>query len=249
MNTRRWEIYTLSDPRTLIVRYVGLTFRGKRRFNEHMSRAVNGGKTHRDCWIRVLIDLGLRPLFQIVEQGCGEGWQEAERNWIAHYRLAGDLVNHTDGGEGTPGYVPTPELRQKWSQMRTGVPYSPGRVSAMKGKRHTLDAIQKIRVASTGRVMPESMRKNVSAARKGKPLSPDHKAKLSTAHRGKQLTTEHKRNIAAATVGRKPVLCIETGETYPSVTAAAKALNVNEASVNQAIRKGTRCKGLHFRFL
>jgi len=48
---------------------------------------------------------------------------------------------------------------------------------------------------------------------------------------------------------RKPVFCIEMEQTYPSVTAAAKALGVNEASVNQAIRKGCRCKGNHFRFL
>jgi len=60
---------------------------------------------------------------------------------------------------------------------------------------------------------------------------------------------DHRARISATVTNRKPVFCIEMEQTYPSVTAAAKALGVNEASVNQAIRKGCRCKGNHFRFL
>lgn len=249
MNVRLWEIYMLIDPRTDQVRYVGVTFRGKQRFNEHMSRAVTGGKTHRDYWIRSLILLGLRPIYQVIEQGRGDGWQDAERRWIAHYRQSSDLVNHTDGGDGTPGYIPTPELRQKWSTMRAGVPYPPDRIPAMKGKHHTPEARAKISAAGTGRSQSASAREKVSKARKGKPLSAEHKAKLTAVRMGKKLTTEHKQNIAATTKTRKPVLCIETGQIFPSVSAVMRHLNVPHASVNQAIRKGRRCKGYHFRFL
>lgn len=245
---RPWEIYTLSDPRTNLIRYVGVTFRGKRRFNEHMSRAVCGGKTHRDYWIRSLIAVELRPLYQVIQKGRGSGWQDAERFWIAKYRESFDLVNLTDGGDGNPGYVPTPELRKKWSEMRRGVPYAPDRVPAMLGKNHTPEARAKIAAAGTGRKHSEAAKKKVSMARKGKPLPEEQKRKLSAAHLGKKLTKGHKRKIAAATTNRKPVVCIETDEVYPSITDAARSLNVTEASVNQAIRKGCRCKGNHYRF-
>src|ERR1044072_2158681 len=102
---RTWSIYTLSDPRTNQIRYVGVTFRGRVRLNEHLSHAMTGGNTYRDRWIRSLIMAGVRPLYAVIEEGQGEGWQEAERQWIAFYRLTINLVNRTDGGEGFPGYV------------------------------------------------------------------------------------------------------------------------------------------------
>jgi len=249
METRTWEVYTLSDPRTNQVRYVGVTFRGRKRFNEHMSRAATGGRTHRDCWIRSLLRLDLRPTYQIVEIGQGSDWPEVERRWIAHYRQFAKLVNLTDGGEGTPGYAMTEEAKERLSLQRKGVPYPPGRIPAMKGKRHTTEARAKIAAAGTGRKQTESARQKLSIARKGKPLSHEHKARLGALHKGTKLTEEHKRKIAATVTNRKPVLCIETGEIYPSITAAARSLDVNEASINQAIRKGCRCKGNHFRFL
>jgi hypothetical protein len=249
MNMNRpWLIYILADPRTGEVRYVGVTFRKRQRFNEHISTASNGGKTHRDCWIRSLLALSLRPEYRVIQIGSGEGWQQAERDWIAHYRPSGRLVNITDGGEGLPGYIPTEELRRKWSQMRKGVKYAPGRTPAMLGKRHSPEAREKIREAGAGRKQPESARAKISAARRGKPLSAEHRTLLSEAHRGKILTETHKRKIADSTTGRKPVLCVETGEVYPSITGAAKVLDVTEASVGQAIRKGCRCRGNHFRF-
>ena len=249
MNMRTWEIYTLSDPRTQQVRYVGVTFRGRQRYNEHLSRAVTGGRTHRDCWIRSLIAAGVRPSYQVIEQGQGEGWQDAERRWIASYRQNSDLVNHTDGGDGTPGYVPSPETRERWSQMRAGVPYPPGREGGMKGERHTPEARDKIRAASTGRVQKAETREKISKRHTGRKMSEHQKELLAAIHRGKTLTPEHKQKIAASTTNRKLVVCVETGQIYPSVTATAQALSVTEASVYQAIRKNCRCKGCHYRFL
>ena len=249
MSTRPWQIYTLADPRTMEVRYIGVTFRGKRRLNEHLSRAVTGGQTHRDCWIRSLIGVGLRPTFAVIQDGSGDGWQEAERQQIARYRRTGVLVNLTDGGDGFPGYIPTPELRAKWSAMRRGVPYAAGRTRPMLGKQHTPDVIEKIRQTSTGRVMPASQRAKLSALRAGKPLPTKVVEASAAARRGKPLRAEHRAKIAAKTTNRKPVVCVETGQTFASVTAAARHLDVNEASVYQAIHKGCRCRGLHWRAL
>lgn len=219
-----WMIYGLEDPRTGDTRYVGATFRGNRRLNEHMSRAVTGGRTHRDCWIRSLITMGLRPTLKVLEQGAGEGWQDREKFWIAEHRLTGDLVNHTDGGEGFLGYVPTPELRAKWSAMRRGVPYAPGRVPGMKGKHHTPEVREKIREASTGLKRTEETRKRMSDA-----------AKI----RGME---------AALSARRKRVVCVETGESFESLAALVRSLKVNRSTISQAIRNGSRCKGNHYKY-
>ena len=249
MNNRPWEIYTLSDPITGEVRYVGVTFRRKARIREHMSRAVTGGKTHRDCWIRSLILQGLRPLYTIVEAGEGKGWETSEQTWIAHYRLATRLVNHTNGGEGLPGYIPTEALRQKWSTMRAGVPYAPGRIPGMLGKTHTPEARAKISAASKTRRHTASSKAKLSAAHTGKKLSPAHIAKLSAAKKGTKATPEARAKMSASKHNKQPVRCIETGETFASITDAARQLAVNEASIYQAIRKGCRCKGFHWQRL
>jgi len=228
---------------------VGVTFRGvRRRINEHMSRAVRGGKVHRDCWIRSLILAGLRPIITTIEHGLGDGWQEREMFWIASHPT-GALTNHTMGGEGTHGYVPTPELRAKWSAMRRGVPYRLGRRSAMLGQRHSAEALKVIRAASMGRNHTSETKAAIGTGHRGKSLSAAHREKLAARKRGHQHTPEHNAKITAAVTNRKPVECIETGRTFASVTAAARELAVNEASVYQAIRKGCRCKGSHYRLV
>jgi len=242
MAKRTWTIYALTDPRTEEIRYIGVSVRPKARYNEHLSNAVKGGRTHRDCWIRSLIYQEIRPGYLVLEEVPAR-----ERHWIAYYREWGHLTNITDGGEGLPGYVPTPELRQKWSQMRKGVKYAPGRISAMKGKKHTEEARQKISEAGRRPCSPETRRK-IAAKSQGRDMS--HLQQLSAAkRRGVPISEDHRAKIIAKTTGRKPVQCVETGEIYPSITAAARYLGVNEASVNRAIRKGCRCKGNHYRFL
>lgn len=243
---RKWEIYSLSDPRTYEVRYIGITFRGRLRYNEHISRARHGGKTHRDCWIKSLLNIEMKPIYEIIEVGYGDGWQDAERAWIKLYREIGNIVNHTDGGDGTPGLAISDELKKKLSDERSGVPYPPGRNNAMLGKHHTQEAIEKIRAAGTGRKHTKEARLKVSRARKGKSLSDEHKIKLSIAHTGKTLTEEHKRKIGASTTNKREVVCIETGEVFESIKACARTLGVNPSSVYQSMHNGCRCKGLHY---
>ena len=248
--SRTWEIYTLSDPRTNQVRYVGVTFRKKARYREHLSRAITGGKTYRDCWIRSLIADGVRPSYQVIECGTGDGWQEAERRWIAHYKPLTKLTNLTEGGDGAPGYVPTPELRQKWSEMRAGVPYAPGRIPAMKGKKQTPEAIEKIRNASDGRKMPDSMKQKLSAARKQNPISPEQQTRMIEASNATKQTDEYRqRAIASHAHQSKPILCIETGEIFPSIRAAARAIGASKGAIQCALNRGTPCKGYTFQLL
>lgn len=248
MTNRAWAIYTLSDPRTEAVRYVGATFRGVRRLVEHMSRAATGGKTHRDCWIRALVLAGHRPTYSVIETGVGEAWKERERYWIATLRTSTNLVNHTDGGEGTVGYKLPMETRKRWSEMKTGVKYAPGRTRPMLGRSHSEEAKAKIAAAGRGRKHTDASKAKLSLAHTGKKLSAEHRQKLLGARGGKPLSAEHREKIRRSCTNRKPVVCMETGAQFDSVTHASTVLGVSEASVNQAIRKGGRCRGMHYLF-
>lgn len=249
MEGRTWTIYSLADPLTGQIRYVGITICSiKKRFGEHISRAKGQGRTHRDCWIKSLLAKGLLPIIAALEQGIGDQWQDRERHWIAELRKTNDLVNLTDGGEGTPGFKMPRDAVEKIAAMKRGTKYPPGRKSAMFGKHHSPQAVEKIRLAGTGRHHTEESRKKVSRAKMGKLLSEEHRAKLKAWHSGKTLSEEHKNHIAASTTNRKPVLCVETGQVFASITAAAHHYGVTETTVNQSVRKGVRCKGYCHKF-
>lgn len=97
-----WFIYTLSDPFTLEVRYVGFTSRPSIRLSAHISESRRPGvNTHKSCWIRSLLRNGSVPIMSIIQSGTSRGWEQAERKWIKHYRDIGySLTNMSNGGHG-----------------------------------------------------------------------------------------------------------------------------------------------------
>ena len=64
-------IYTLSDPSTMEIRYVGQTNEPKRRFNDHISSSINESSesydTYKARWIRKVITNNLLPIMNIVD--------------------------------------------------------------------------------------------------------------------------------------------------------------------------------------
>jgi hypothetical protein len=214
---------------------------------EHLSKACNKGQTYRERWIRAVLSAGVKPLHELVERGCGDGWSEREVFWISYYRAHYTLVNTTDGGEGLPGYTPTAELRALWSQQRRGVKYQPGRVSGMLGHRHTEEARSKISDAGRRRVLAPETRAKIGAGNRGKIRTPEQIEAMAATKRGRPLAPEHRAKITASTakLGRQ-VLCVETGVIFPSGKAASRELNIGLCLILQAIRKGCRAGGFHF---
>lgn len=122
---RSAEIYSLNDPETGEVRYVGKTSCGvDRRLYEHIYNARHH-RSHNYNWIRALDKRGLRPTISILERiEAGGDWQAAERKWIAYFRSLGvSLLNGTDGGEGVsgPACKPSAETRARMSAAHLGV--------------------------------------------------------------------------------------------------------------------------------
>lgn len=168
-------IYTLSDPRTNEVRYVGKTYDPKKRVRWHLYDRSN---THRSKWVASLRAIGLTPVIQVLETFHDVPdfvWQAAEIRWIKKMRKAGfRLTNLHAGGRGGGRW--SQESRDIASALRKGVPIGPftpehrARISAARlGVKHT-----------------EAARAKMSKSRKGEkkpPRTAMHKAHLSEAYR------------------------------------------------------------------
>src|SRR5579859_7650789 len=89
-----YSIYTLSDPRDGLVRYVGVSKDPQRRQKEHMQSYAHGSAAKRS-WIAELTDLKITPVLMLIDSA--EGWKQAahlERYWISYYRAHGvSLLN------------------------------------------------------------------------------------------------------------------------------------------------------------
>ena len=98
-------IYTLSNPISSEIRYVGVTKRTlKKRMRQHIHDAKTGVMTHKSNWIRQLLKEHRRPIIDIIDIVPEYDWAFWEQYWIAQLKSWGfRLVNETMGGEGTLG--------------------------------------------------------------------------------------------------------------------------------------------------
>lgn len=94
-------IYTLSDPDTGAVRYVGKANDVSRRFSGHMRDAASGRRKYPLYnWIRKLTAKGKLPAVSVVcEVPAGQNWQNVEREMIARFAQTSDLLNLAEGGD------------------------------------------------------------------------------------------------------------------------------------------------------
>ena len=157
-------IYALCEPDTGEIRYFGKTSQPiKNRLSRHLRCA---DVTHNACWIKGLKIQGKLPVCQVLMSGLTQSEaSEEEIALIAWGRRKGlRLTNLTEGGEGSVGYCPTEEARQKIREARKR------QVSPWKGRHPT-----------------EETRAKMSAAKKGKRPAPalDRRAKF-------QVTSEAK---------------------------------------------------------
>jgi hypothetical protein len=61
-----FHVYHLVDPRTAVVRYVGMTRNPKNRLRGHIAEAQERDNTDKKRWIRELLAAGMQPVLAIV---------------------------------------------------------------------------------------------------------------------------------------------------------------------------------------
>jgi hypothetical protein len=94
------NIYTLRDPETNQIRYVGKSNNISQRYKAHLNKARKH-QTHKKNWIDSLKQKGLKPIIEIIDVVPIEDWVFWETFWISQCKTWGfNLVNHTSGGDG-----------------------------------------------------------------------------------------------------------------------------------------------------
>lgn len=93
-------IYTLSDPITGEVRYVGKTIQKlKYRLATHICRNRNN-KNHTEAWVKSLLKKDLKPVIEelcVVDESV---WENEEKFYISYFKYLGfRLTNHSEGGD------------------------------------------------------------------------------------------------------------------------------------------------------
>jgi hypothetical protein len=205
---RTWHIYALKDPRTEEVRYIGVTTDPKRRFRKHLTS--KDLSTPRARWIAELREAGLRPSQEIIETGTADS-QAAEKRWILFYRAEGcDLTNTTAGGNGTAGYIFTPEARAKIGAGQRGRKHSDewkanaAAAHRALNRKLTTEHKETLRKQRIGKCfLTEKGRRRISEANTGRTMSADHRERLSKINKGKTVSAATRGKLAAASTGKK----------------------------------------------
>lgn len=95
----KYYLYTLSHPKTKEIRYIGKTNNISKRYSAHLN---DKSKSHKNSWIKSLINNDLLPLIEILEEFDDElDCYSAEIYWIEQLKNWGfNLVNLQIGGIG-----------------------------------------------------------------------------------------------------------------------------------------------------
>jgi hypothetical protein len=207
-----WYIYTLGDPDTRLVRYVGKTNNVPRRVQRHIRDAQRGlYHDHENNWLRSVLSSGSEPVVSVLETGEGEDtWQEREKFGVAFYRAwGGHLTNHHDGGLG--GFPISQETREKMSRAAQGRVFGPeirtkisesnkGKHDYLKGRVVSQSTRDAQSASLQGHEVSQETRNKISESKRGilvTPMTPDIRAKISAANKGREVSEETRQKISA----------------------------------------------------
>lgn len=115
--------YVLIDPRDNEIKYVGRSVSPKSRYRNHISSGrKKGHKNKKESWISSLLNEGLKPILEIIEEFSEYKSiveiQNKETELIDFYKTFCDLKNVRDRTEGN--YMFTEESRKKMSDAQKG---------------------------------------------------------------------------------------------------------------------------------
>ena len=174
-------IYALRDSRTNEVRYVGKTGlkRPQDRLARHLRMSRHGSELHCHRWIRSLVEVGLKPIFQILESGYGtkKDWEACEVKWISVIGATNKLTNHTIGGrgglDGYMGHVSRMKMSDATKRMWDS-PEMRKRLCASMSKRvMSQEAKDHLSKMFKGRIVSLEVRRKMSESQKRRILSPE----------------------------------------------------------------------------
>ena len=136
--TIRTYIYSLIDPITEEIRYIGKTINPSQRLARHIKDGLKKSN-HKECWIYSLLLRDLKPKMVIIEECLNDDWIEREKYYI---RVIPNLTNLTEGGDSPSGYKMSDETKRKMSESRMG------NNNGFFGKKHSPESVKCISEAN-----------------------------------------------------------------------------------------------------
>lgn len=216
--------------------YVGITYLN---VNERWKKQGQGYKKQKKMWNAIQKYGWDNIKHEIIEESTSkEEIEQKERYYITEIYHSNDTrfgYNIESGGN----YV-----------GKAAISTIKKRVKKLKGKKRSKEQIKRISDAHKGIPVKEETKQKMS-----KIMSKKYIGKNNPMY-GKKLTKEHKEKLLAgilATRKRKPVRCIETGERFESLQAAANFLGLfrkQSSNLLYALKKSTHtCKGYHWEYV
>jgi group I intron endonuclease len=234
-------IYTLSDPVTNEIRYIGKTVNLEQRYKAHIT-VFN--KSYKSSWIKSLIKENLLPVIDIIDIVENEDWEFWEKYWIAQFKAWGyNLTNLTDGGispskstnvankisKSRKGFEVSQETKDKISKALKGKINCPDCIKnnlhtyrtnesftkiakSKKGKKRSLETVEKIKMALKGK----------KAWNKNKKMDESFKNKIKNSRK-------NKKSVSKIDVQTKEILKI-----YSSLAEAAFENNLTYSNISSA---------------
>jgi len=210
-------IYTLTDPNTNEVRYLGKSVNPTKRFANHLTCKV---KTHCRNWIISLMKNNQLPILNIIDETDSD-WIWLEIYWIEQFRQWGfNLTNLTKGGEGQNGRKASEYTKKKMSDSR-------------KGKMYLTDESKlKISIANKGKIRTDKNKDKISNSLKN------------YYSKNKQASKGIKRNTCNNKLKKEQVIEIRflLKESIP-VLKISKLFNISKATIQQ-IKEGRTWQSL-----
>lgn len=186
-----------------------------RRSMKYYERAF--GDHSRNLWWRNIVakhGFAVEILAHFVDDAAAQSF---ERELIAKYGRAdlklGPLVNLTDGGDGHAGLVLSDKRRKEISEFFKALPRTPEWNAAIRRARKNGG--------------------NGGVVKRGDTLSPEWRASIARGKIGERNPMFGKTGDAHPT--SRKVVNIETGETWPSVSAAATANGIKMQSLHNRL--------------
>ena len=183
-STWKVKIYTLSNPITGDVRYIGKTIHKlSERLNGHIKEATkNKNNSYKNNWINSLLKAGIQPIISLIDEVEENNWQLIEEYWISQFKTWGfKLTNLTDGGDGI-------KSKEHQDKIIKKIKY---KLSLIESPAKRPEVRKKISEALKGRIVSDEWRKNMSRAGKGKKMPDSMKQKRKDIMKGNTITKDY----------------------------------------------------------